>query len=89
MSEQAGDGFVEHMAAHQDQQKAVEKALAADREAALRDVFAAAALSGYIACDPKDVCRNDGSRFGRPITADDLAQLAYEQADAMLAARKC
>lgn len=74
MSEQAGDGFVKYLEAHQEQQKAVEAALAADREAALRDVFAAAALSALI---------------GKLSDIDSIPVHAYRYADAMLAARKC
>ena len=61
------------------QQAAVEAALKADREAALRDVFAAAALSGILACFKDHY--NYSSKASR-------AALAYEYADLMLDARK-
>ena len=60
----------------QDQQRDVEQALAADREAALRDVFAAAALSGMVAADR--------GAHSAPV----IAREAYFYADAMLAVRK-
>lgn len=57
------------------QQAAVEAALKADREAALRDVFAAAALGALMMTYPDEP---EGAR----------AAWAYAQADAMLEARK-
>lgn len=59
----------------QDHQKAVEAALAADREAALRDVFAAAALSALVANYPRDMFLS-------------VADWSYKYADAMLTKRK-
>lgn len=55
-------------------QDMVEAALKADREAALRDMFAAAALSGIVA-------KGGWSK-------ENAARIAYEHADAMLTARK-
>lgn len=57
---------------------AVEAALAADREAALRDVFAAAAL-GAILCKPETYYPHDPAS---------TAQKAYTYADAMIEERK-
>ena len=62
-----------------DQQSAVEAALAADREAALRDVFATAALGGIIV-------ENGGYTDGRMQEAQ--CRMAYAYADAMMEARK-
>lgn len=61
------------------QQAAVEAALAADREAALRDVFAASALAAIIA---------EGGSYFTPTQQAMQADRAYEYADAMLKARK-
>ena len=58
---------------------AVEAALAADREAALRDVFATAAIGAIIT--------ENGAYVDRRIK-DAHCLLAYEYADAMLEARK-
>jgi hypothetical protein len=63
-----------------DQQATVEAALAADREAALRDVFAATALGAMIASAP--LC--DRSHINKRVWAG----VAYDWADAMLKARK-
>jgi hypothetical protein len=57
-------------------QEVVEDALAADREASLRDMFAAAALGALIV--RSDFFSNCGH----------MALLAYKQADVMLLARK-
>lgn len=62
------------------QQAVVEAALAADREAALRDVFAGVALGGMLASAPVV----DRSTVNKPL----WARLSYEWADAMLEARK-
>lgn len=75
MSEQAGDGFVK---CFDDQQEVVEAALAADREAALRDVFAASALGALIV--------QEGRNYR--LDPHTVALKSYVYADAMLAARK-
>jgi hypothetical protein len=56
----------------------VERALAADREAALRDVFAASALGALLTVPGYD----------HPANATTLAQRAYHYADTMLDERK-
>jgi hypothetical protein len=56
-----------------EQREMVDAALAADREASLRDMFAAAALAGVVP----------------HFSYKDAAKEAYFYADAMLAARKC
>jgi hypothetical protein len=61
------------------QHEAVEKALAADREASLRDMFAAAALGAMLA---------DRSRCTDDWWPLDIARHTYTYADAMLQARK-
>lgn len=58
--------------------EAVEAALAADREAALRDVFATAALGAFL-CAPGHYAANDPTS---------VAQRAYHYADAMVEERK-
>lgn len=63
---------------HEDEQKMVEKALAADREAALRDVFAAAALGALVVQEGRNYRLDPGI----------LASKSYVYADAMLEARK-
>lgn len=60
------------------EQEAVEKALAADREAALRDVFATAAL-GALLCAPGPMWEKDPNA---------VSHRAYRYADAMLEERK-
>ena len=57
---------------------ATEAALKADREAALRDVFAAAALSGIVVCHHKDGF----------VDRHQCARMAFDYADAMLACRR-
>ena len=70
-----------HAASQQaDQQEGVEKALAADREAALRDVFATAALGAIVA--------NPQAFHAWNVDPTSVAQRAYRYADAMLAERK-
>ena len=51
----------------------------------LRDWFAGKALVGMMSADPEwaRLCRTD-----RPSSAEDFAKCAYEQADAMIAARE-
>jgi hypothetical protein len=58
-----------------DEQKSVEAALAADREASLRDMFAAAALGAIVSRSP--------------VMPGEAAQAAYTYADAMMFKRKC
>ena len=65
------------MTAYDQRKKAVEEALAADREATLRDVFAAAALSALV------------GRYDREDSIVAIARAAYLYADNMLAVRKC
>lgn len=81
MSEQAGDGFVKFMAEAQERET-VEAALAADREAALRDVFAVAAMQAEIA---------SLGTAGIPTTRNaqlSLARLAFDMANIMMEVRK-
>lgn len=52
------------------------------QEASLRDRFAMAAMQGLLASDAR-FCREDYDK-----TVDLIAATAYEQADAMLAARE-
>ena len=53
----------------------------------LRDWFAAKAMQGIYAC-PVQLYRADGTPMPDPITSADIAKMAYEEADAMLAERE-
>jgi len=52
----------------------------------LRDYFAAAAMQGIYAC-PVQLYRADGTPMPDPLTTADIAKMAYEEADAMIAER--
>jgi len=53
----------------------------------LRDWFAAKAMQGIYAC-PVQLYRADGTPMPDPLTSADIAKMAYEEADAMLAERE-
>ena len=53
----------------------------------LRDYFAAKAMQGIYAC-PVQLYRADGTPMPDPLTSADIAKMAYEEADAMLAERE-
>lgn len=53
----------------------------------LRDYFAAKAMQGIYAC-PVQLYRADGTPMPDPLTSGDIAKMAYEEADAMLAERE-
>ena len=53
----------------------------------LRDYFAAKAMQGIYAC-PVQLYRADGTPLPDIITSADIAKMAYEEADAMLAERE-
>lgn len=57
------------------------------RGMSLRDWFAAKAMQGIYAC-PVQLYRADGTPMPDPITSADIAKMAYEEADAMLAERE-
>jgi len=53
----------------------------------LRDYFAAKAMQGIYAC-PVQLYRADGTPMPDPLTSADIAKMAYEEADVMLAERE-
>lgn len=53
----------------------------------IRDYFAAKAMQGIYAC-PVQLYRADGTPMPDPLTSADIAKMAYEEADAMLAERE-
>jgi len=53
----------------------------------LRDWFAGMAMQGIYAC-PVQLYRADGTPMPDPLTSADIAKMAYEEADAMLAERE-
>ena len=53
----------------------------------LRDYFAAKAMQGIYAC-PVQLYRADGTPMPDPLTSADIAKMAYEEADAMIAERE-
>lgn len=53
----------------------------------LRDWFAAKAMQGIYAC-PVQLYRADGTPMPDPLTSADIAKMAYEEADALLAERE-